>query len=405
MPSLRSRLPASLYVAGPFAQGYTQFYDFLIPLYALSLGMSASKVGMLVGARSLLAVFLSIHVGTLMDRFGTRRVTLFFIWTAMGLAPVFPLLPWFWPLLLLQVVNGAALQFAWSGSQTLIAQLADGEAECLGQFSFFARFGTTVAPMVAGAAWDFGGAWPAYALGFVWGMALTLALLRAPEAPVVAEGRDPRRRARFHLIDVLPRLSDYVRCFALMAIPAVATKMAIIFLRTATNGVQSSLYVVYLKGVGLTGISIGVLFAAIEITSGLGSLFAGRAMRFGDPQRTMLSGTVLSIVLICITPFTGGIFALLFAAQASRGWLQGVVQPMMFSVQAKAVGPHRQGSVVGLRQTMNRLAAIVIPPVMGVIADHWGAARSFVILGAILMMLCAPVTLITRRAAQTQQIR
>ena len=28
-------------------------------------------------------------------------------------------------------------------------------------------------------------------------------------------------------------------------------------------------------------------FAAIEITSGLGSLFAGRAMRLGDPQRTV----------------------------------------------------------------------------------------------------------------------
>jgi predicted MFS family arabinose efflux permease len=94
-------------------------------------------------------------------------------------------------------------------------------------------------------------------------------------------------------------------------------------------------------------------------------------MRLGDPQRTMLSGTVLSILLICITPFFGGAFALLFAAQASRGWLQGVVQPMMFSVQAKAVGPHRQGSVVGLRQTMNRLAAIVIPPLVGSIADHW----------------------------------
>jgi hypothetical protein len=35
------------------------------------------------------------------------------------LAPVFPLLPWFWPLLLLQIVNGGALQFAWSGSRTL----------------------------------------------------------------------------------------------------------------------------------------------------------------------------------------------------------------------------------------------------------------------------------------------
>ena len=34
--------------------GYTEFYNFLIPLYGLSLGMSAGEVGMLVGARSLL---------------------------------------------------------------------------------------------------------------------------------------------------------------------------------------------------------------------------------------------------------------------------------------------------------------------------------------------------------------
>ena len=382
--------------------GYTEFYNFLIPLYGLSLGMSAGAIGMLVGARSLLAVFLSIHVGVVMDRFGTRRVTLFFVWTAMALAPVFPLLPWFWALLLLQIVNGGALQFAWSGSQTLIAQLSEGEAEYLGRFSFFARIGTTVAPMIAGVAWDLGGAWPSYGLGVAWGVALTLVLLRAPEAPIAAgDGHEPGRHARLRVVDVLPRLPDYVRCFALIAIPAVATTMAIIFLRTATNGVQSSLYVVYLKGVGLTGTSIGILFAAIEITSGLGSLFAGRAMRLGDPQRTMLSGTVLSILLICATPFTGGIFALLFVAQGLRGWLQGVVQPMMFSVQAKAVGPHRQGSVVGLRQTMNRLAAIVIPPAMGVIADHWGAGQSFVILGAILIVLCVPVTLIIRRAART----
>jgi hypothetical protein len=73
----------------------------------------------------------------------------------------------------------------------------------------------------------------------------------------------------------------------------------------------------------------------------------------------------------------------------------------MFSVQSKAVGPHRQGSVVGLRQTMNRLAAIVIPPVVGCIADRWGADQSFVILGIVLIVLCAPVTLITRRAART----
>jgi MFS family permease len=209
----------------------------------------------------------------------------------------------------------------------------------------------------------------------------------------------------FRAREVIPRLPDYLRCFALMAIPAVATTMAIIFLRTATNGVQSSLYVVYLNGIGLTGTFIGVLFAAIEVTSGLGSLLAGRAMRLGDPHRTMLSGTVLSIVLICATPFLGGIFLLLLVAQAARGWLQGVVQPVMFSVQAKAVGRYRQGSVVGLRQTMNRLAAIVIPPVMGIIADRWGAGESFVILGTLLLLLSAPVALITGRAARSASTR
>jgi hypothetical protein len=298
--------------------------------------------------------------------------------------------------LILQIINGGALNFAWSGAQTLIAQLAEGEAEYIGRFSFFARIGTTAAPIIVGLAWDFGGVWPSYLLGMVWGAVLTIALLRAPEARERAAPSPTGVRLR----DVLPRFSDYANCFALMAIPAVATTMAIIFLRTATQGVQSSLYIVYLHGIGLVGTTIGLLFSAVEIFSGLGSLFAGRAMRLGDPKKTMLSGTVATIVLICATPFLGGIYALLLAANIVRGWLSGVVQPMMFSVQAKAVGPYRQGAVVGLRQTMNRLAAIIIPPVMGAIADGWGATTSFVILGIFLSLLCAPISWITRRAGE-----
>jgi len=392
------RNPKAIYATGLLGMGYTDLYIFLIPLYALSLGMSAAEVGLLAGARHLLPVFLSIHVGALMDRFGTRRVSLFFVWAAIVLAPVFPLVPTFWPLMLLQIVNGGALSFGWSGSQTLIAQLTDGDAEYIGRFNFFARLGTTIAPIVVGVAWDFGGAWPAYLIGVGWGMLLTLALLRAPEAEIAADGG---AAARFRLRDAVPRLSDYIACFSLIAIPAVATTMAIFFLRNATNGVQFSLYVVYLNDIALTGTTIGILFSAIEVASALGSLFAGRAMRLGDPQRTMLSGTVLSIVLICGTPFLGGIFVLLLLAQIARGWLQGVVQPMMFSLQAKAVGRYRQGAVVGLRQTMNRLSSIVIPPVMGVIADRWSITASFVVLGTFLLLLCVPIARLTRRAAAT----
>src|SRR4029077_10524881 len=92
-------------------------------------------------------------------------------------------------------------------------------------------------------------------------------------------------------------------------------------------------------------------------------------------------------------------FILLLLAQVARGWLQGVVQPMMFSLQAQAVGRYRQGAVVGLRQTMNRLSSIVIPPVMGVIADWWSISASFFVLGLSLLLLCVPIVRFTRRTA------
>jgi MFS family permease len=402
MNESRPRPLASLYVAGPFSMGYVDFFTFLIPLYGLSLGLGASEIGILVGARSIIALFLSIHIGVLMDRFGTRRVTLCFVWTGMALAPLFPLVPGFWALLLLQLIAGAAVSFAGSGAQTLIAQLAEGDAGYLGKFSFFARLGSTTAPILAGAVWDYGGAWPAYLLGAAWGAVLTIALLRTPEAEIFGP-RQPggTGRARFRARDALPRASDYISSIMVVAIPAIALSMAIMSMRTTTYSIQTSVYVVYLDGIGLVGTTIGILFAAVEIASGFGSLFAGRAMRLGDPQRTMLSGTVLSILLIAATPLLGGIFALLLLSQAVRGWLEGVIQPVILSVQARAVGRHQQGAVVGLRQTGQRLTSILIPPLMGTIADCWGASESFVIFGAFMLLLCVPLAMIARRAAHS----
>jgi len=394
-----SQPPMSLYVAGPFSMGYVDFYTFLIPLYGLSLGLDASEIGLLVGARSLVAMFLSIHIGVLMDRFGTRRVTLFFVWTGMALAPLFPLVPGFWALLLLQLVNGAAVSFAWSGTQTLIAQLAEGDAGYLGRFSFFARFGSTAAPILAGAVWDHGGVWPAYLLGAAWGTVLTIALVRTPEAEIFGpQHRDGKGRARFRARDALPRASDYISSIMLIAIPAIALSLAIMAMRNTTYSIQTSVFVVYLDRIGLVGTMIGILFAVVEIASAFGSLFAARAVRLGDPQRTMLCGTVLSILLIAVTPLLGGIFALLLLSQVVRGWLEGVIQPVILSVQARAVGRHQQGAAVGLRQTGQRLTSILIPPLMGAIADHWGVSQSFLIFGSVMLLLCVPLALITRRA-------
>ena len=96
---------------------------------------------------------------------------------------------------------------------------------------------------------------------------------------------------------------------------------------------------------------------------------------------------------------------MLLLSQAVRGWLEGVIQPVILSVQARAVGRHQQGAVVGLRQTGQRLTSIVVPPLMGGIADRCGVSASFFILGALMLLLCLPLALMTRRAARSAPAR
>ena len=323
----------------------------------------------------------------------------------MVLAPLFPLVPWFWSLLVLQLVNGAAVSFAWSGAQTLVAQLARGEPRYLGRFTFFARLGSTTAPLLGGAAWDFGGAWLAYLVGVVWGGVLIIAVLCAPEAEFFASPHEEgAARARFRARDVWPRLSDYGASLMLLAIPAIALSLAIMAMRNSTYSIQTSVYVVYLKQVGLVGTTIGLLFSAAEIASGFGALFAGAAMGLGNAQRTMLTGTAISILLIALTPFLGGILALLLLFQVMRGWLEGVIQPLVLSVQARAAGRHQQGAVVGLRQTGQRFTSIVVPPIMGAIADRSGVSESFLVVGGFMLLLCIPLALILRRVGRRQSL-
>ena len=80
-----------------------------------------------------------------------------------------------------------------------------------------------------------------------------------PRDPAAATA-DAEAGEPFRLRDALPRLSDYVRSFAMLAIPAVALTVAVVFVRNTTSGIQNSIYVVYLNEIGMTGTLIGILF-------------------------------------------------------------------------------------------------------------------------------------------------
>ncbi len=117
----------------------------------------------------------------------------------------------------------------------------------------------------------------------------------------------------------------------------------------------------------------------------------------------MVGFTTVSAALLLITPFLGGIFIFLAFAQAVRRGCEGVVQPLMFSMQSRAVARDRQGSVVGLRVTNNRLSSIITPMAMGVVVEYAGIENGFVIVGAVLLLACAALIVAVMRAPELRR--
>lgn len=388
------------YATGFFGNGMTLLIKVVFPLWAIHLGMSPSMIGFSIGISALLPFLLSIHSGVLMDRLGTRRVTLVFAITTMVATPLYPAMPWVAAVIILQLITGLTTNMVWVGAQSLICQYTKGATSLIGRFSFYARIGTLSTPILVGAMWDLAGPWGAFAFGGAWAGMVCIALLAVPvvkDLPEAEAVKVPLRQS-----DLTPKISDYVQAFSLIAIPAVAFIVATTVLRISSSGIQSSFYVVYLNNIGLSGTEIGILISISEGIGCFGTLAAGPMERFIRPHWVMLLFVVMSLFFITITPLLGGIYALLAIATAMRGFAQGLTQPVMFGILARAVSVKQQGISIGLRTTANRLASILVPIVMGVVADAAGIEASFLIIGGCLILLCGLAALVVRRISGFQ---
>lgn len=376
--SLRTTL--ALYGTSFFSLSIVPMASLVVPLWALALGASPLWIGVVVGARSLLPMLLSIHGGVLMDRLGTRRVMLFFAIVTLVAFPLYPLLPSLYALVLLQLVTGLSQGLSWVGSQTLYGQFTRGSPKHAGRVTFFTNAGAFVGPLIAGVVWSAAGAPGAFALLALWSIALLVAVMILPR------GVD-RPIKTVSLSEIVPRVADYGKAFALCAIPVVALVMVFTFLRIAVAGMQNSFYVVYLESIGLTGTAIGILIGCANFVASPASLITP-PKRFINPAWLMVNATIASVLFMSITPwFTDFVPLLVLAALYGVG--VGIGFPTLLSLLSNAVDPHVQGMSVGLRTTINRVASLVVPVVMGGIAEIWDIETSFYVVGSVLMIVVA----------------
>lgn len=393
---LRTRL--AMYGAGLFADGAT---NVVIPLWALYLKPSPLAFGIVIGARSLLPFLLSIHGGVLMDRFGARRVMIFFGTIGLVIPVLFPLLPWIWMAVILNLVLGLTSTMNWVGVQTLVGQVSQGDPALTWRVTFCNRLCQLTSPVLAGAMWDRFGPWGGFGVTLLWAVLFMTSASRLPrQQGTDSAGKDGNART-FRLRDMFPRLSDYTNAFALLGISLVAVVVAGSVLNIAVGGIQSSFFIAYMKKIGLTGTLIGMIFAGLNLCGLIGTATVMNiARRIGD-VRLLNMTVVAALAAITTTPLLAAFLPLLMVT-ILRGFAQGAGQPLMIMIPAKAVPAGAQGAVVGLRISLNRLMQTVLPPVMGGVVGLVGLEKSFYWVGGSLLALTCCLWAIFRPPSSTE---
>ena len=380
------------YACGFFSLGLVPTMWLVVPLWALGLGASPLEIGLVVGARSLLPMLFSIHGGVVMDRLGVRRVMFWLAGACILLIPLYPLMPWIVALFGLQLLLGLAQALSWIGAQTQIGGLTGGSPVYSGRFSFASTAGTFAGPLMAGVVWDHLGPNGAFAAVTLWCLALWISIHFLP----AAEGGVEKPATPFSLDVLAPRVKDYADALLLLAIPAIALVVIATFTRIAAVSVQGSFYPVYLHSIGYTGTIIGGLIAASSIIGSLSSLLNGLLSRLVRQPWILIGATALSVGSIAATPF----FTSLYALSALAGLFGvgiGLTLPPVLSILSKAAGPSRQGLSVGVRGTANRLASLVVPVTMGVVADLFDMQTAFLVVGAAMAVILAVMSLMVVR--------
>ena len=300
-------------------------------------------------------------------------------------------------LFVLQLLLGLASSLSMAAAQTWSLQVSGGDMATLAKFSVVSRIGTFIGPVVVGAAWDLFGSWAAFVCVALCGSGILASTYYAmSDGPQQAKAQPIQPAETFRAL--VPSWADHKQAIMLAAIPVMAFVLASSFLRNAPGSIQASMYVVYLAGIGMTGTIIGTLVSVSELFGVFGSMVAAPLERMMRGDRLLISCIASSIAAIAITPLVGHILILLAVASMIRGIAQGISQPLLYSIMSRIAPSTRHGASVGLRAAVVRLASIITPAVMGIIAETWGIEASFYVMGVVFLLATAALAIAARYA-------
>lgn len=346
----------------------------VVPLLAVHLGMSATLLGVLTASLSFLPMLVAARAGSWVDRFGPRTGLL--VATAvLGLAPVAVVVhASAGTLFVTEILLGLGNLLAVVAAQTFTASLgsASGPEGPFGLYTTFVGVGQIGGPVLAGLLAQWYGYVPALATilplaAFASGLSLAL--------PRVGSGSDRKNRGQAGL----------GRAASLLSVSGVRLAIVFTFSIAFAQSVFLSFFPVILQAAAVSTAAIGMVLALRALVStAVRPLLPVFVDWIGDRRRALiLMVAIMALASAAVAVSQAVAVAAAVSALAGIAW--GLAPPLSMVMVVAGANETELGFALGVRLTVNRLAQLVGPLVIGVVADLASLQVGFVASGLVIL--------------------
>jgi multidrug resistance protein len=350
----------------------------LLPFYAEHLGASATDVGMLVSTFALCQLVGGPLLGRLSDRYGRRPLLLV---SQAGTLIGFIILGYahnLWLLFLSRVIDGFTAGNI-SLAQAYIADVTKPEerTKSFAVIGIAFGLGFLIGPAISGFLAPFGYIYPVLVAMTLSAASIAATYFLLPETEVSAEAKSTGRLSIF----------EWRQYAAYFRQPGLKTLLWQFFFFIFAFSLFNSGFPLFAErrytweGKPFGVREVGYMYAYVGVLSIIlqGGLIPRFARVVGD-WRLVRGGFFFSIFGFAFLTFTYDVPALL-AASAMVAFATGVIRPATTSIITQLTPRAEQGSVLGLTQSLQSVAAIAAPFIGGLLIDHgmlaaWGLLAS-----------------------------
>ncbi|HAC33174.1 MAG TPA: hypothetical protein DCF45_01515 [Gammaproteobacteria bacterium] len=373
-----------------FAIATEALIGLLLPLLALHQQLSPTELGLLVAAGSIGPILFALPGGALCDYFGDRKMMTASAIGVLASTIGYTQFSQFSALFMVALVGGLFRGVSWVATQSYALGYvsADRRQKFMGQFSFVAGMGMLVTPLIAGWLVEHVHLHSGFYFMAFWGGMVALVAALLPEIPKSTVS-EPGGNGRKPIGTVL--VAGYRDALPLLARPAIVLIMAFTLLRLAAAAINSSFYPVHLDQVGIKVVVIGQLFALIHVGTSAGTLISAQLGRLLSTGSVLGFSVALSLVSIAAVPFFDSLLPIAVLTLL-HGVGQGISLPQILAALGRHSDASERGLVLGMRSMFNRTGYLVVPVMLGLMAEQAGLKTAFVVVGGLLLALVIPAT-------------